>query len=96
MWKKGEGLDGEESKRYKERSLEYFVASAKLNPSDGASFRYLGYYYSRTSVDLQRAAKCYQRAVNLCPEDAEAGVSEFELLLKKFEMKVSIFMSLLP
>ena len=76
MWKRGEESDGEESKRYKEKSAEHFVASAKLNPGDGASFRFLGHYYSRDSLDVQRAAKCYQRAVNLNADDFEAGVSE--------------------
>ncbi|XP_020253951.1 tetratricopeptide repeat protein SKI3-like [Asparagus officinalis] len=80
FWKKGEETVGEESKRYKEKSAEHFVASAKLNPSDGASFRFLGYYYSTTSVDEQRAAKCYQRAVNLSPEDFEAGEGLCDLL----------------
>lgn len=59
----------------KERAVEHFVVSAKLNPCNGAAFRYLGHYYSKVSVDEQRASKCYLRAVNLNPEDFEAGVS---------------------
>ncbi|XP_058073295.1 tetratricopeptide repeat protein SKI3 [Magnolia sinica] len=68
LWEKGE-----ESKEYKERAVEHFIASAKLNPSNGAAFRFLGHFYSRVSIDSQRASKCYQRAVTLNPDDFEAG-----------------------
>lgn len=84
LWKKGEGLestDRDESKRLRERSAECFLASAKLNPSDGASFRFLGHYYGRGAPgDTQRASKCYQRAVNLNPDDSEAGEGLCDLL----------------
>ncbi|KVI07563.1 Tetratricopeptide-like helical, partial [Cynara cardunculus var. scolymus] len=66
LWK---GI-GEESK---EKAAEHFVIAAKLNPQDANAFRYLGHYYSR--VDTQRALKCYQRALNLAPQDSESGVS---------------------
>lgn len=55
--------------------MESFVISARLNPHNGAAFRYLGHYYSQVSLDEQRASKCYLRAVNLNPEDFESGVS---------------------
>ncbi|KAK1259806.1 hypothetical protein QJS04_geneDACA001423 [Acorus gramineus] len=61
LWERGE----------KERASECFVSSAKLNPNNGGAFRFLGYFYA--SVDPQRAAKCYQRAVALSPDDFEAG-----------------------
>ena len=79
MWKKGEAVDdqADQSKQLRERAAEHFLASAKLNPSDGVAFRFLGHYYSTVSVDAQRSAKCYQRAVALNPHDSEAGVSYF-------------------
>ncbi|XP_008799156.2 tetratricopeptide repeat protein SKI3 isoform X2 [Phoenix dactylifera] len=73
LWKKWERIDGEESKKYKEKAAEHFLACAKLNPSEGAAFRFLGHYYSQVSADAQRASKCYQRAVTLNPDDFEAG-----------------------
>lgn len=68
MW---EGI-GSESK---EKAAEHFVIAAKLNPQDANAFRYLGHYYSKVSVDTQRALKCYQRALTLDPQDSESGVS---------------------
>lgn len=73
MWEKGE----QEEQGWKEQAAEHFVRSAKLNPHNGDSFRYLGYYYARVSVDTQRAFKCYQRAVTLNPNDCDSGVSVF-------------------
>ena len=72
LWNKGQK---DNSKEMKEKAAESFVVSARLNPNNGVAFRYLGHYYSQVSVDLQRASKCYLRAVNLCPEDFESGVS---------------------
>lgn len=70
LWEKGG-----ESKEFKERAVEHFVTSAKLNPNNAAAFKFLGHYYSQVSVDRQRACKCYQRAVTLNPNDFEVGVS---------------------
>jgi superkiller protein 3 len=75
LWKKGEDSEGDEAKRLKEKAAESFLASAKLNPNFADAFRYLGHFYERVVGDRQRAAKCYQRAVTLNPDDAEAGVS---------------------
>ncbi|XP_042507077.1 tetratricopeptide repeat protein SKI3 [Macadamia integrifolia] len=70
----------DESKEFKEKAVEHFVISAKLNPNNGSAFRFLGHYYSRVSVDSQRASKCYQRAVTLNPDDFEAGEDLCDLL----------------
>jgi len=67
LWEKGE--EG------KEKAAEHFIQSAKLNPKNGISFKYLGHYYANVSLDTQRAIKCYQRAVVLNPDDSESGVS---------------------
>ncbi|XP_010932168.1 tetratricopeptide repeat protein SKI3 isoform X1 [Elaeis guineensis] len=79
LWERGEGIDGEESKKNKEKAAEHFLACAKLKPSEGAAFRFLGHYYSQVS-DAQRASKCYQRAVILNPDDFEAGEGLCDLL----------------
>nr|GFA80810.1 tetratricopeptide repeat protein SKI3 [Tanacetum cinerariifolium] len=63
-----------ERKDSKEKAAEHFVIAAKLNPQDANAFRYLGHYYSKVSVDNQRALKCYQRAINLAPQDSESGL----------------------
>lgn len=91
LWESGEGIDGEESKEYKGKAAEHFLASAKLNPSEGAAFRFLGHYYSQVLADVQRASKCYQRAVTLNPDDFEAGVSESEFSFQEIELKAAPF-----
>ncbi|XP_027362032.1 tetratricopeptide repeat protein SKI3 isoform X2 [Abrus precatorius] len=72
LWEKGEEA--------KEKAAEHFILSAKLNPKNGESFKYLGHYYGRVSLDTQRAIKCYQRAVALNPDDFESGDSLCNLL----------------
>lgn len=66
LWDKGGDIQ--------EKAAQHFLIAAKLNPQNGAAFRYLGHYYARVAVDSQRAVKCYQRAVNLNPDDSIAGV----------------------
>ncbi|KAK2988160.1 hypothetical protein RJ640_020642, partial [Escallonia rubra] len=76
LWNKSE----EASKETRERAAQHFVISAKLNPQNGPAFRYLGHYYSRVSVDSQRALKCYQRALTICPHDSDSGDSICDML----------------
>ncbi|XP_062200574.1 tetratricopeptide repeat protein SKI3 isoform X2 [Phragmites australis] len=71
--------DGEEARRLRAAAAENFLAAAKLNPNDGVPFRFLGHHYARGG-DTQRGAKCYQRAVALNPDDAEAGEALCDLL----------------
>ncbi|KAG6514409.1 hypothetical protein ZIOFF_024764 [Zingiber officinale] len=73
-------LSAEQVKQLKEKAAEHFLASAKLNPSNGPAFRFLGHYYREVSVDAQRSVKCYQRAVALDSNDSEAGDALCDLL----------------
>ncbi|KAL2529806.1 Tetratricopeptide repeat protein SKI3 [Forsythia ovata] len=75
LWEKGE-----ERQESREKAVEHLVIAAKLNPQNGAAFRYLGHYYTRVSADPQRALKCYQRAITLNPDDSEAGEAICDLL----------------
>ncbi|GJM91390.1 hypothetical protein PR202_ga07754 [Eleusine coracana subsp. coracana] len=82
LWGRAEAEQGgndEESGRLRAAASERFLAAAKLNPNDGGPFRFLGHHYARGG-DTQRAAKCYQRAVALNPDDAEAGEALCDLL----------------
>ncbi|KAJ1687174.1 hypothetical protein LUZ63_018564 [Rhynchospora breviuscula] len=83
LWKEGEAAEGEDAKRLKEKAAESFLASAKLNPNYADAFRSLGHFYEQVAGDRQRAAKCYQRAVTLNPDDAEAGEGLCNLLDKE-------------
>nr|XP_043616457.1 tetratricopeptide repeat protein SKI3 isoform X2 [Erigeron canadensis] len=78
---------GEEAK---EKAAEHFVIAAKLNPQDANAFRYLGHYYSKVSVDKQRALKCYQRALTLSPQDSESGELMCDLLDKEGKESLEI------
>ncbi|KAK6277550.1 hypothetical protein POUND7_017873 [Theobroma cacao] len=64
----------------KEKAAEHWVISAKQNPNNAAAFRYLGHYYATVSADVQRAIKCYQRALSLHPDDSDAGEALCDLL----------------
>lgn len=64
----------------KEKAAQHFILSAKLNPNNGDSFKYLGHYYARVSHDTQRAIKCYQRAVSINPHDSASGEPLCDLL----------------
>lgn len=78
---------GGEAKETTEKAAEHFILSAKLNPKHGESFKYLGHYYGRVSLDTQRALKCYQRAIALNPDDSESGVSLLFSLLLHFKVQ---------
>ncbi|EPS62470.1 hypothetical protein M569_12320, partial [Genlisea aurea] len=73
LWEKGEGRQ-----EMRDKAVEHFMAAVKLNPENGAAFRYLGHYYS--SIEPQRALKCYQRTVALNPNDSDAGETVCDLL----------------
>lgn len=77
LWEKGEKQQGS-----REKAVEHLVIAAKLNPQNGAAFRYLGHYYTQVSSDPQRALKCYQRAITLNPDDSDAGEAICDLLDK--------------
>ncbi|XWS14326.1 hypothetical protein CRYUN_Cryun35bG0000500 [Craigia yunnanensis] len=69
-----------ETETEKEKAAEHWVISAKQNPKNAAAFKYLGHYYATVSVDVQRAIKCYQRALSLHPNDSDAGEALCDLL----------------
>lgn len=57
-----------------ERAVAQLVEAARLDPREADVFRYLGHYYRQIAGDTRRAARSYQKAIMLDPEDAEAGV----------------------
>ncbi|CAK9325078.1 unnamed protein product [Citrullus colocynthis] len=73
MWENGGSHD-------KGAAADHFLKSAKLDPGNAAAFKYLGHYYATFSVDIERALKCYQRAVSLDVDDFHSGEALCDLL----------------
>eukprot|EP01018_Ginkgo_biloba_P009368 Gb_35868 [translate_table: standard] len=71
---------GDHTQTYKEKAVEQFVLSAKLDPSNGDVYRFLGNYYNQISRDTHRASRCYQKSVTLNAEDSEAGEALCDIL----------------
>lgn len=64
----------------KEKAVEQFILTVKLDPHNGDAYRFLGNYYNLSARDKQRATKCYQKCVALNPEDSEAGEALCDIL----------------
>ncbi|KAL7645632.1 UNVERIFIED_CONTAM: hypothetical protein RMT77_004018 [Armadillidium vulgare] len=60
-------------KDYK-KSLILLLKAAKYNPKLSDSFLYIGHYY-RLEDNLEKARKCYEKALSLNPGSEEAGSS---------------------
>ncbi|KAF9456626.1 TPR-like protein [Collybia nuda] len=58
-----------------EEAYRYFIASLKSSPTYAPSFTSLGVYYSKfaSPPDPTRASKCFQKAFELDPREAEAA-----------------------
>lgn len=89
LWQRGEGIDVEESRQYKEKATAYILTCAKLKPREGVAFRFLWLSCDQVLVDPQRASKCYRRTVTLNLNDSEATVSELEFPIKEIELKLA-------
>lgn len=74
-WKAGHDLQF-----HKEKAVEQFILTVKLNPSNGDAYRFLGHHYNLAAQDKQRATRCYQKCVTLNPEDSEAGEALCDIL----------------
>jgi hypothetical protein len=53
---------GQGSKKRKE-SLKVFMQAAKLDPNCNKAFTYLGHHYAAGAATLDRATRCYEKAV---------------------------------
>lgn len=59
----------------REEAYRHFIASLKANPTYAPAFTSLGIYYSEfaSPLDPNRASKCFQKAFELDPREAEAA-----------------------
>ncbi|KAG5646300.1 hypothetical protein DXG03_003897 [Asterophora parasitica] len=58
-----------------EEAYRFFIAALKANPSYAPAFTSLGIYYAEfaSPLDLHRASKCFQKAFELDPREADAA-----------------------
>jgi superkiller protein 3 len=59
------------------------VEAIKMNPHFSQSFTYLGHFYFRHESDLERAAKCYSKAVSINPTDQDAVQALVEIWISR-------------
>eukprot|EP00250_Pteridium_aquilinum_P005930 c15945_g1_i1 orf=480-5567(-) len=64
----------------KAKALSHLLESARLDSSQSEVFRALGHYYKDLPGSLKRAIRCYQKAISINCEDAEAGEALCDLL----------------
>ena len=74
----GRAMWSQEGKKRKE-SLKVFMQTAKLDPNCSTAFTYLGHHYVGSASTVDRATRCYEKAVLLEPLDSEAGEALFKL-----------------
>lgn len=60
-----------EMKEY-QKALIYLLKAAKWDPQMGCTFLYIGHYYGLND-NMDKARKCYEKALQLNPCDEEAG-----------------------
>lgn len=85
---------GGEYRSDKNFAYNCFVNSAKKKPMFSKNFTYIGLYFQEIEKDLNKAQKCYQKAVLLNPMENEAGenlamiyenTNQYELALALFQ-----------
>ena len=60
-------------KNYQESHVQLLKA-AKLNPKNGLAFLYIGHYYKMVN-NFDKAKKCYEKAFNINPYQADISMS---------------------
>ncbi|CAH1796878.1 unnamed protein product [Owenia fusiformis] len=73
----------------KTEAFQMFLKAAKCDPYNSDIFLHLGHYYKHTVEDLQKARKCYQKAVDLNPLSESAGCALVDTLNELNEEELS-------
>jgi tetratricopeptide (TPR) repeat protein len=84
MW-----LAGSESRLRKDKNgcIAFLLESAKLDPTGGGPYSFIGHYYYLELKDADRAAKCYLKALSVNPLDREAGLGLTTLYLETGQLE---------
>eukprot|EP01102_Stenamoeba_stenopodia_P019984 TRINITY_DN7652_c0_g1_i1.p1 TRINITY_DN7652_c0_g1~~TRINITY_DN7652_c0_g1_i1.p1 ORF type:complete len:773 (+),score=181.22 TRINITY_DN7652_c0_g1_i1:540-2858(+) len=70
-------------------ALHHFLQSAKWNPSFAPNFTYLGQFYQEIEKDLEKAKRCYQKAISLDPLDTVASKQLSEMYLESGQVALA-------
>ena len=62
------------------KSIFLCLQTAKVDPYNAVTFRYLGDYYCKEGHDKVRGEKCYQKSYDLDPYNDETGEALCDLL----------------
>lgn len=81
---------GGEFQTNKKYAQTQFLQSAKLNPDFASNFTYLGHFYRLVEKDLEKAKRCYQKAISLDILDEEAGVYLSNLYIEAGQQSLAI------
>lgn len=81
---------GGEFRTNKKYAQTQFLQSAKLDQSLAGNFTYLGHFYRLIEKDMDRAKKCYQKALSIDPLDEEAGIALSDLYLASNQQSLAV------
>ena len=81
---------GGEFQSNKKYAQTQFLISAKQDPTFAANFTFLGHYYRLIEKDIDRAKKCYQKALSLDQLDEEAGIALSDLYLEHHQHSLAV------
>jgi len=74
-------------------AYRFFLQSAKADPNLASNFAYIGLYAQQVEKDVEKAKKCFQKALLLDPQQDLAGRQLSDLLidLKQNNLALSLF-----
>lgn len=74
----------------KQYSHNHFLQAAKIDTSLSTAFTYLGHYYLQIEKDIERAKKCYLKALNLNSFEENAGKNLRDIYLSNKQEALAI------
>ncbi|KAF1317770.1 hypothetical protein FI667_g14569, partial [Globisporangium splendens] len=82
-------LDGN-YRQGKQFCFGHLLQAAKLMPSDGEIFAWLGKYYQDVAQDVLRAEKCFLKALSLSPGNDMAGIALSDLYEQQGKRELNV------
>ncbi|GAQ84866.1 superkiller protein 3 [Klebsormidium nitens] len=70
----------------------HFLEAARLQPGLAGAFTFLGRYYREVQADDLRARRCFQKAVQLDPDDQHAGTALADMMAASGQRRAEVAM----